>query len=349
MDTAPETAQHTATTNEKLGGQRENLSGPSSWVSSPSTRDKGKRRDVSSPKTDEDEDDGSWRTYPEILSDIDPVLEDARFWRGRLAEVGKAFCSEPEDSIRVLDIGSKGKSADEQSESPGKPRLTQRIHSQLRYVAEPTPPILCLYELLAFKIVPAVGDTHLALTLHSLLPLLSASQISPNILSCILQRTDFGTKVHFMNDESDEVVRERKSYPLVFLSSKSAYVTSEPWFSLPLPAEDSSKHEIEQSTFWLDYAPATGLSDFLYLEIRRKIEKKLHRIKDMRLNRPIRASDFTLLIFEYALEAWRDAVHVAGVYVLIAVSIFDVWVHSVSVDLIWALGIRLCRTQFKGR
>lgn len=143
MDTAPETAQHTATTNEDHGGQSGNLSGSSSWVSNTSTRDKGKRRDVSSHENDEDDDDGSWRTYPENLSDIDPVLEDVRFWRTRLAEVGKAFCSEPEDSIRVLDISLKKKSADEQSESLGEPRLTQRIHSQLKYVAELTPSIPC--------------------------------------------------------------------------------------------------------------------------------------------------------------------------------------------------------------
>ena len=147
MDTAPETAQHIAITNKLRDGQSENLSGPSSWASTTSTRDKGKRRDVSLYGTDEDNDDGSWRTYPENLSDIDPVLEDVRFWRERLADVGKAFFSEPEDSIQVLDIGPKGKSADNQSESPGKPRLTQRIHSQLRYVAELTPPIPCLYKL----------------------------------------------------------------------------------------------------------------------------------------------------------------------------------------------------------
>lgn len=109
-----------------------------------------------------------------------------------------------------------------------------------------------------------------------------------------------------------------------FFFTMNTYVTLELWFSLPLPAEDSSKHEIERSTFWLDYAPATGLSDFLCLEIRRKMEKKLHRIKEICVNRSMRASDFTLFVFEFALEAWRDAVHVAVVYVQIAVSTFAV-------------------------
>ena len=125
-------------------------------------------------------------------------------------------------------------------------------------------------------------------------------------------------------DETDQIVRERKSYSVVLLSAINTYVTLELWFSLPLPAEDSTKYEVERSTFWLDYAPATGLSDFLCLEIRRKMEKKLHRIKDMFVNRSMRASDFTLFIFESALKAWRDAVHVAVYFVHVAVSIFDV-------------------------
>lgn len=127
-----------------------------------------------------------------------------------------------------------------------------------------------------------------------------------------------------MSDDSDEVVRERKSCLLVIVSGISTYFTSELWFSMPLPAKDSSNQEIECPTFWLDYAPATGLSDFLCLEISPYMEKKLHRIEEMSQNRPIRASDFTLFIFETALEAWRDALHVAGAYVQIAVSIFDV-------------------------
>ena len=83
--------------------------------------------------------------------------------------------------------------------------------------------------------------------------------------------------------------------------------------------------------------------------MRRNMEKKLHHIKEMRLNWPIRASDFTLLIFEYALEAWRDAVHVSGVYVQILVSIVGVRVHSKSADLKYLLGPQLYATQFIGR
>lgn len=147
MDTGPKIAQHTAITNEIHDGQSENISGPSSWVSTTATKDNRERRDVSSHESYENDGDETWRIYPENLSDINPILEDVRFWRERLADVGKAFCSEPEDSIRVLDIGPKGKSADNQSESPGGPRLTQRIHSQLKYVAELTPPIPCQYNL----------------------------------------------------------------------------------------------------------------------------------------------------------------------------------------------------------
>ena len=147
MNTASETAQHAAITNVIHDGQSENPLAPSSWISTTSTKDNGKRRDVSSHEADEDDDDRYWRTYPENLSDIDPVLEDVRFWRERLAEVGKAFCSQPEDSIRVLDIGPKGKGSDNQSEGPDGPGLAQRIHSQLKYVAELTPPIPYQYNL----------------------------------------------------------------------------------------------------------------------------------------------------------------------------------------------------------